>query len=829
MNTLPVCRKIFKNARSAGELWVLFFALAISITAISTITLFNSRISQSISQNTAERIGAELIISAGKPLPMAITKRAKSLGLAMATKTNFLSMATHNTQFKLTSVMAATENYPLRGQIKIKTDAIAQNTDAAVPDLGNAYIEPRLLTSLNLTLGKTITIGQANFTITGLLVSAPSPSASLINFAPRILINAKDLAKTQVIKPGSRVQYQWFFTGKPAALSAFQQTAATTLDRQYRVITTSTSRQDTDDFLNTATRFMNLSAMVSILFAGIAMIMSTNWFFQRQQPFIALLRTFGTAFKAIRLLYFYLLLSVGVLATLTGLLLGYLIQGVLIDILFSVFNETIAPATLDSLWLSIATGILLLTGFSLPHLLLIKTIQPMSLFQKRQHNINRPLLFATIAAVSVIALLLLYTQDIWLTMISLLFVLGCIALFWFIGLGLNLLLRQIAPHTSGAIKLALLRFTQSKGAIKSQLLAFTLVITFGVFINSMQQDIIKSWQQALPKDTPQAFLVNISPAQKNDFERTLVSLKIPPTVLYPVLRARLIAINDKPLLSVIPAQAKNNNVLFRDLNLSWTNTLPKSNALTAGAWFKKNKSHSKNEVSIDADLAKNLALLLGDALTFSNGATSITATITSFRRIDWNSFSPNFYFLFPQKTLSAFPHTYMTSVYFGQNKPEKLNRLIRAFPNVSIYDISEILNQVNAILSKLNQAILVLLGFIVLAGVAILISANQRAAFETKQQLALLRTFGASKTKLYVSILGQYALLGFISGLVGTVAANIGAIAFGELAFNISYHVNITSIIVIPLISALLVALFSLALNRKILKTPPHTLLSILQ
>ena len=818
--------KIFKNALSSGELFVLVFSLIIATASITTITLFNSRIDNSLVQSTAKSLGADIVIVSGQALPNKVMVRAKELNLKFAKKTNFLSMVVKGKQLTLASVMAATKSYPLRGDIKLKNARHGSIMKGHVPSRGKASIEPRMLSQLKLKLGQTITIGNASFIANSILAELPSPTMSLVNFAPRILINAADLPKTQVIQPGSHVHYEWFFTGKPTDIKLFTQTLKQTLDRQYRFIDTNSPSGNTAELLKTASRYMKLAALISIVFAGIAIMMSTSWFFRRQQTLIALLRTFGTPYKTIRTLYFLLLSMVAIISIFFGLIIGQLMQGFLVDIIFGTFDQRMPSADYSSLWLSIITGILLLIGFSLPNILLIHSIKPILLFRHDLPTLNtNKLLFYLSASICIIALLILYTKDIMFAI----FIIGLMALgtafFWLVGYIVFHFAREIAHATKRSLKLALISFTREKGAVRAQLLAFSLVITMIIFVSVLQQDIVRSWIKKIPKNTPNTFLLNIAPNQVQAFMKTTKSLELKLSPLYPVVRARLVALNDQPILKAIPNSAKNNNALYRDLNLSWTSTLPEGNKIIVGSWFSPKNVSTAIETSVEAGVAKSLGLKLGDRLTLKNGPQLIHATITSIRSVNWNTLTPNFFLLFSANALKAYPHTFMTSLYLDGANQEALSKIISQFPNISVFDISAILNQVQHLLTKLNQAILILLIFVLLSGLAILASASQRAFYENKQQLALLRTFGASKRILLLSTLGQYLILGLVSGLIGTVCANIGASIVAQVLFKITYHGSLLTFIGGPIFGMIIITLFGLMLNIKLFNIPPTILL----
>ena len=140
--------------------------------------------------------------------------------------------------------------------------------------------------------------------------------------------------------------------------------------------------------------------------------------------------------------------------------------------------------------------------------------------------------------------------------------------------------------------------------------------------------------------------------------------------LYPVVRGRLTELNSKPIIEAVNPVAKENRALYRVLNLTWSDTVPDTNKVVTGDWWDADTSSSV--VSIEETLAEKLGLTLGDFLSFQVGADTLKAKITSIRKVKWFSFQPNFYFIFPKKTLSSFPNTSMNSFYLGLKQKSEI-------------------------------------------------------------------------------------------------------------------------------------------------------------
>src|SRR5438105_15027449 len=166
--------------------------------------------------------------------------------------------------------------------------------------------------------------------------------------------------------------------------------------------------------------------------------------------------------------------------------------------------------------------------------------------------------------------------------------------------------------------------------------------------------------------------------------------------LSPMVRGRLVAINDKPLDTTRLAEEGARRLGEREFNLSWADTPPRGNRVVAGQWWKPGESEG---VSLEEGIAQTLGIKLGDTLTYDIVGTRVSAKVTSLRKVDWDSFRVNFFALFPPGVLEAMPTTYIAAVR-ADSAGGWVTSLLREFPNVLIIDVESILRQVQAIIEQ---------------------------------------------------------------------------------------------------------------------------------
>jgi len=361
-----------------------------------------------------------------------------------------------------------------------------------------------------------------------------------------------------------------------------------------------------------------------------------------------------------------------------------------------------------------------------------------------------------------------------------------------------------------------------------QIMAFALILLSMALIVLLRSELLDNWQAQLPEHAPNHFAINILPDQQADFSSTLSTISSNTAPLYPVILGRLTQINGQAATERINPEARVMRTLQRDLNLTWSNQLPKDNQVIAGSWWPSKQStktaDTLYQVSVEKDLAKELGVTVGDQLTFHIGGTDYPAQISSLRSVDWNSMQPNFFVIFNPQQMGRVAHTYMTSFYLPDNAEQQRIDLAKSFPSVSILQVDAVLRQLRDILAQVTLAIELILLFVLAAGVTVLVAGLHSTLTERVQQGALLRALGASRKLLIQSQRNEFALIGAFSGLLAWLGCEISSYILYRFAFNLVWQPH-PWLIVLPIIGALLITVVGMLGTRQVLSSSPLQIL----
>jgi len=351
------------------------------------------------------------------------------------------------------------------------------------------------------------------------------------------------------------------------------------------------------------------------------------------------------------------------------------------------------------------------------------------------------------------------------------------------------------PLRSLALRLAVNRLLRQPWQTLSQLATFSLSFMLLALLLVLRGDLLDRWQQQLPPESPNYFLINIAPEQRDAVKGFLAEHQIIPQTFYPIVRARLTQMNGKS------TAGNEDEALNRELNLTWQAERPEHNPITAGRW-----PPGPGEVSMEEGLAQRLNIGPGDSVTFTGDTQAFTAKVTSLRKVDWESLRPNFFFIFPPGALDGQPQSFLTS-FRADNADTMLTQLNRAFPTVSVLDIGAILKQIGQVLEQVSRALQVMVVLVTACGVLLLLAQVQVWMHQRRQELVVYRTLGAQKTLLRATLWSEFALLGLVAGLVAAIGAEVALGVLQTRVFDFPWEPDWRLWVTLPLCGALLLSL----------------------
>lgn len=818
-------RQLLRDAR-AGELRVLFFALLVAVAASTAIGYFGARLNGAMLLRATEFLGADLVVEGSSPAKPEQIQAGEALKLKHAQIVVFSTVIATDAGIQLSSIKAVDSVYPLRGELKSAADLYQPEDVSRGPKPGEAWAEARLLPAVDLKVGDNIDVGSKTLKLTRVLTYEPDRAGNFYSLTPRVMINMADLQATGVVQPGSRVSYRDMWSGPPEALAAYRKAIEPGMEPHQEIKDARDGSQQIGGALGKAERYLNMASLVAVLLAGVAVALSAARFAVRRFDASALMRCLGLSRNEALVLFSLQLAMLGLLAALSGALLGWLAQLALFALLHDLLPATVPPGGVMPALAGIGTGLVALAGFALPPLAALGRVPPLRVL--RRDMLPIPASSWLVYGAALLALgLIMWRLSLDLVLTFALLGGGVIAAVVLGGLLLMALksLRRLLARASLPWRLGLGQLLRYPMAAAGQSLAFGLILLSMGLIALLRGELLDTWQNQLPKDAPNYFVLNVLPDQKDAFSQQISKLSPHAAPLYPVVPGRLLNINDKPVSDFVTKDSRGENATRRDLNLTWSANMPEGNTLTAGNWWSANGETSATPgVSVEAKLADSLQIKLGDRLNFMIGGMSRDAVVTSLRDVNWDTFQPNFFIIFQPGTLQDLPTTYMTSFYLPAGNDKQIVELSRTFPAISILGVEALLEQVRSILDQVTLAVQFVLLFVLAAGIAVLFSGLQATLDERIRQGALVRALGAERALLIKARRIEFGLLGAVSGLLAALGCELVTFALYRYAFNLDWAPH-ASLLLLPFIGALLVGGAGVFGTRRALNVSPLTVL----
>ncbi len=817
-------RQLLRDAR-AGELHVLFFALLIAVAASTSIGYFGARLNDAMLLRATEFLGADLVLNGSEPATPAQIEAGNRLQLDHAQVVEFSSVIATDDDLQLSSVKAASDSYPLRGQLRSAAAPYQAEEPGPGPQPGEAWAEARLFASLNLNIGDIIEVGSKPLRLTRVLTYEPDRVGDFYSLTPRVLMHLDDLAATGVVQPGSRVRYRELWRGPAADLERYRQAVEADLQPHQRLETAKDGNRQIGGALGRAEQYLNLASLAAVLLAGVAVALSASRFAARRFDASALLRCLGLSRREALGLYALQLGLLGLIASLAGALLGWAAQHGLFFLLRNLVVSEVPPATFWPALSGIATGLVALAGFALPPLAALGRVPPLRVLRRDMLPIP-PSSWLVYGAALLALGLIMWRLSLDLKLTLALIGGGLLATLLLGGLLLAALkgLRRLLAGASLPWRLGLGQLLRHPLAAAGQSLAFGLILLAMALIALLRGELLDTWQDQLPADAPNHFVLNVLPADRDAFNERVQALSTSSVPLYPVVPGRLVAINGEPVRQLVSKESQGERAVRRDLSLTWAEELPADNHLTAGSWWQPGSADELPGVSVEAELAESLQLQLGDRLGFTVGGLTRDVTVTSLREVNWDSFQPNFYMIFEPGTLQDMPTTYMTSFHLPPGRDRELVQLARDFPSATLLQVEALLGQLRSILAQVSLAVEYVLLFVLAAGLAVLFAGLQATLDERIRQGALLRALGADRALLLKARRTEFGLLGATSGLLAALGCELVSALLYQFVFDLRWQPH-PWLLLLPLVGALLVGGAGVLGTRRALNASPLNVL----
>ncbi len=809
-------------AGSRKQAVVFVLCVALSMVTLVALNGFSDSVNRALLNDARQLHAADIIIRSNSPLSTEVTAAANALqqqGLVdIARLYEFYSVVRvmDDEASLLANLKVVEAGYPFYGQVELASGQAFHEALTA----GSLIVEQALLDRLELQVGDSLRVGQVTLTIRDVLLAEPDRPVNFFSLGPRVFIAAVDLDRLDLVKKGSRVTYtQLLKVHDEQHLDRLASGLKNSAEEQEAVDTFRTAESGVKRFFDNFLFFLGLIGIFTLLLAGIGTQSALTAFLKEKDATIAIVKTMGATSRFITLHYLVVVAILGTLGTGLGLMFGFALQS-FFPVLFAgllppnVVLDISVRAVLESLLL----GFFVVGSFTFLPMYRLKELKPRFIFRKEYSRLQRGWpYYLTILAIFLlfVGAVLWQLQDV---EVGLYFVLGVVALILITTAITELILfflkkRRVKPL---ALRQALKGLFRPRNATRAIIitLAASLAVVFTIYL--VEQNLDAAFVQSYPDDAPNVFFIDIQPDQVDAFSQTL-GLE---TEYYPVIRANITAVNGQSVDRTQERQRRGDN-LSRQFVLSYRDRLLSDEALLEGNSLYR-RDWPGVQVSIMDDVRDVRHFNLGDTITFRVQGIPLEARVASVRTRTEESFQPLFDFILPEDAVKDIPQTVFSGVRVDQSQVAPLqNKIVAAFPNVSVIDVTAAIATFAGISGKLSKIIRFFTLFSIVAGVLIIISSVFATRLARIQEAVYFKVLGAKgKFVLQVFTL-ENLLLGLVSAGLALLLAQVAGWLISTQVFELTYKPFIGASLLMIGATMLLVTTVGLLASISILKKKP--------
>ncbi len=839
-NTTATIKLAFKFARrelrsGLQGFWIFLTCLILGVGAIAIIGTLSVSIQRGMTEQGQPLLGGDLEFAViHRQLNEQEKAHVESLGKISTIATmRGIAIADQGGR-ALVEVKAVDNLYPLYGQLTLKNNGTFQPRLTKTGKIWGAFAESSILARMKIKPGTIIQMGQASFIIHDIIKREPDRIADGLILGPRLLISHDALKATGLVKPGSLVRWRYrvkLDNAKANPKKLHDNAIRKFPNAGWRIRTRNAAAPGAERFLSRLTFFLSLTGLTALVIGGAGVGNAVRTFMERHKNNIATLKCLGASSQLVFTTYLIEILIIALLGISIGMLLGATLPLIAMPFMQGVLPVPIAPAIEFLPLLQAGSfGLLVTIAFSLWPLAQAKNTPASELFrgsigQKFKLPQAGFLLAIALAIALIITLAMFAFPNPYITGW---YIVGITASF-IVLTALSHLIMWVAKrflHPRRAVsRLAIANLYRPGAPTPSIVLALGLGLSLFVTLALVDQNVSKELQSAVPAQAPSFFFLDIQNSQLKEFKSFAGAQQgVSKTGSAPMLRGRVQKLNGTTLkkVSISPEVAW----AFRgDRGITYSSQPPEGSKITAGKWWNQDYS-GPPLVSFVEEIAHGAGLKIGDTVTVNILGRSITATIASFRKVEWESLRINFVMVFSPGTLKGAPHTHLVTVTMDQAHEDQLLAAVSdKYKAVTAIRIKDALDAVNNLLSKLLLAIRAASSITMITGILVLAGALASGLSTRTYDAVVLKTFGATRTQLIHAFIYEYALLGLVTATLSIIIGAAGAYAIIHYVMEMTWNFSISTAITTALIAMTLTIAAGLTTTWRALTAKPARIL----
>lgn len=824
------------SRKNTGRLLLFTGSILLGIAALVAINSFSYNLKNQIDLESKELLGADLEVQSRQPIPDEIYSLFDSLDLELSREISFASMIyfPKSDGTRLVSIRALEVGFPFYGEL----GTLPANAQTQIDEGQNTLIDKSLMLQYGASVGEIVKVGTLQFKIAGEVISIPGQTALMSGVAPPVFIPYKLVNETGLLKKGSRINYRAHIK-YPDQFDekTFKEIIKPRLEKaDLRYTDVAERKKDIGEGYSSLAGFLNLTAFVALLLGCIGVASSAQIYIKGKVNSIAVLRCLGATGNQAMWIYLIQIAFMSLIGSVAGAILGsasqFLLPGLFNDFLPFEVSLSISWA---SVFQGVGLGVLIAILFAMSPLLDIKKISPLKVL-RASYEAEKAKGHVYVVALLILVLIYLFTaaqlKSWWGAFV---FTIGLVIAFGLLSGLAKLtmwLIRKYFPVKRSMI------FRQSLSNLyrpNNQTAVLIVSIGLGTALIAtllLSQDMLLNKIEFSSKtnNRPNMVLFDIQDDQIDSLKKFTEDLEVSAVGSVPIVNMRLHTIRG---MSVEDVKADtslgiSDRIVNREYRVTYRDSLIDSETLIKGSWQERVENQGDSIfISLADNIAEDMLAEIGDPIAFNVQGAIIQTYVGSIREVDWQRIQTNFLVVFPEGVLEEAPKFHVLLARYDSlpQSASYQNQVINKFPNISIIDLSLVIETIDQIISRVSFVIRFMAFLSILTGLIVLIGSIMLSKFQRIRESVLLRTLGANKFQILSINALEFFFLGSLASLSGILIALVSSWVLSWYSFDTIFAPQFAALAFVYIIITGITVLIGLSNSRQIIRKSPLEIL----
>ena len=802
LNNSSELNLIFKYAlkdlsRNYKKISSIIVTLFISLFILSAIFTIEDSLKKELNDNAKVLLGGDLEIdynrNQGDLNLVNKVKEFSTVSQMIEFSTMLSTTGREKNKSLFTRIKTVDEKYPLYGEVVYEPEDAYERMQKEPKTI---LINESLSKTLKIKINDKVKVQDQSFIVVGIIKSVPDVSG-FVAFGDWALAGKQTLEILKLNGIGSFLNYEYKVKFKPSDDPEKIESKIKDIfkdDQKVKLRFPENSASGLKRIINNFSQFLSLVSISAMLIAGIGIANTLLSFINQNNMSIAVRKAVGFYSGNIKTLYYLQLLILLFIITVISYGTSFLIVPIADKYLSDGLGLNVYPKfSLINFIKIFIVGLLVLIIFSIPTISSIDQVKASNLFrnvfQNLQFYYSKKSVILSFILLSF--LVLLFTMGSERPSYSLGYFLAffiCLIVFFLLSKIIIYLLKKFNFISNISLKVSIKNITQTKSitpiTIMSLGLGVTLLLTLALVGTNFKREIAKS----IPDIAPDYFFVGIQKGEKKKFEQGVYKMNPDANIeIVPMVSSGIVKINGVNPNSYIKPDNDSYWVIGSERRSSWVENIPKDNPILKGEWWDLSKP-DQLQISLDAKVAKDFNIELGDIFTLNIYGREIDGEIVNFREVDYRDLSINFAMLFNPQFAKKIPHEYLATAKFKNPDNFDETKMLEVLPSLSMIKIADYLNKVTSVLNKVFIAVTLISGVTIVIGLIVISSAIMVQGKVKEYQNLVFKILGFSKKEIIFSSLIEFIIIFMSVILIAIFFAVIGSKFIMENIFELVWQ-----------------------------------------